>query len=209
MIEIRVENKNIERFLDEVKTNLKKHKFKLVLAIENLKIGKNSVSGYFDEINRELVISINDKDWLSVLVHEYCHYLQFMEQDKTYMNLVENDVINHLNNIWDWLDGDYEFESTKEKNKSFDKVIKMELDCEKRTIKKILEYDLPIDLKNYEETAHIYLYYYLFAKKYKKWLSEYYSFADNKLFDDIPNKTLKSEFKYLPKSYEERFKKFS
>lgn len=206
MIELRVDNKNVELFLKEVKTNLKKHKFKLVLSIDRLKVGKNSVSGWFDECNKELVIGLNDPDWLPVLVHEYCHFLQFIENDETYTKA--NDEQNSLSNVWDWLDNNYEFDSEKDKDRAFREIIKMELNCEKRTIEKIKEYDLPIDLNEYETQAHIYLYYYLFAKKYRKWLGESYSTKDNDLFNHIPNKNLKGNFKKLSEEYEEIFKKF-
>lgn len=208
MIELRVSDENVQKFLNDIKTNLKKHKFKLVLSLEDLKIGKNSVSGWFDESDKELAISIKDSEWLSVLVHEYCHFLQHIENDSTILALEYGDE-NHLSDVWDWLDGKFEFFSKQDKNMAFNKVIQMELNCERRAVEKIKEYKLPIDLDDYISSAHIYLYYYLFAKKHKKWFGENFGSSDIKLFEEIPNKTLEHSFKTLPRNYEELFKKFA
>lgn len=206
MIKLSSDDKNVQDFLDLVHSSLKKMKFKLVLTIDNLFVGKNAVSGYFDEVDKVIKISVLDEDFLEVLVHEFCHFLQFSEAEPKYTRLFLNED-NMLNEMWDWLDGDVEF-VTKRKNLIFNSVIDMERDCEKRSVEMIKKYSLPIDLKEYQENAILYLYYYTYAKKYRTWFLDDISFDD--LIDvDISSMSLEDDFKKLPETLLKGFQKIS
>jgi hypothetical protein len=206
MIKLSSDDQNVQDFLDLVHSSLKKMKFKLVLTIDNLFVGKSSVSGYFDEVDKVIKISILDEDFLEVLVHEFCHFLQFSEGDPKYTRLFLNGE-NMLDELWSWLDGYGEME-TKRKNLIFNSVIEMERDCEKRTIELIKKYSLPIDLDNYKNNAIMYLYYYTYAKKFRTWFLDEISFDDLEEID-MTSLSLDDNFKKLPVQLLKSFKKIS
>ena len=82
MIKVTSDNENVQKFLDYVHSQLRKNKFKLILHMDNLKIGKNYVSGYFSEDTKEIVISIKEENWLEILVHEFNHFVQFINNEE-------------------------------------------------------------------------------------------------------------------------------
>ena len=211
MIKLSSENEDVQKFLDYVHSSLRKHKIKLILSMDTKSIGKNQISGYFDESSKELLVCINDPDWIETLVHEFCHFLQFKEQDPIYTSLDQGDS-NYLSEMWDWLDGRYEFISTKRKNEAFRKIAAMELDCERRSVEMIKRFKLPVNLEDYTYIAFVYVHYYNFSKKYRTWFSDGVSVADIVEIADLEDKykiSLDGDFRKLPPEFEEIFKKYS
>lgn len=166
-------------------------------------ISQNSVdmdsfecSGYFDE--KEIAVATKKKDWVDVLVHESCHLDQFLEKspfwfdDEIGMHVVEKWIQKKHNNA-------------KKAHQCFLNVIKMELDCEKRTIKKLKKYDLKVNKNNYIQQANSYLFSYVYSFKNKKWYPKPYE--KNKIVKKMPIVFLAPEkyFSYY-KKYEELYK---
>lgn len=212
MIKLSSENENVQNFLDFVHSQLKKNKFKLVLSLDDLKIGKNSVGGYFDEENKEIVISINDSEWLSILVHEFNHFLQFINNTEKYRLLNDGDT-DMLSEVWEWLDKEIEFPNIKRRNLVFKRVLEMELECEMNSVNMIKKFDLPINLDEYIYCAYVYLNYYNFCKKYRTWFLEDVKLADIVEIKDASIEfggiSLDRKFNTLPKQFDEIFKKYS
>jgi hypothetical protein len=211
MIKLSSENKDVQTFLDYVHSSLRKYKIKLILSLETTTIGKNQISGYFDDASKELLVCINEPNWIETLVHEFCHFLQFKEQDPLYTSLDQGDS-NYLSEVWDWLDNKHEFVSTKRKNEAFRKIIDMELDCERRSVEMIKRFKLPINLEDYEYTAFVYIHFYNFCKKYRTWFSDGVSVADIVEISDLEDKykiSLDGDFRKLPPEFEEIFKKYA
>ena len=72
------------RFVRWVKKQCRKHGVKCDLRkVKYLRLSGNiRCSGYFDDTTDKkptLVVSMNRKDWLEILVHEYCHLTQWAE----------------------------------------------------------------------------------------------------------------------------------
>lgn len=206
MIKISSDNEIVQKFIDYVHSHLRKHKFKLVLHIDSLKIGDNPVSGYFSEDDKEIVISIKEENWLDVLVHEYNHFVQFVNNEECYINLNQGES-NFLSEMWDWLDKEEEYEQAR-LDLIFETVVKMELDCEKKSIETIKKFDLPIDLNEYVSTAHIYLYFYLYARKFRVWFPEDFCIEEMEEFFELDTNTLETDFSKLPEEYEKIFEKY-
>lgn len=211
MIKISSENKDVQAFIDYVHSSLRKYKINLILSLETATIGKNQISGYFDDGSKELLVCINEPNWIETLVHEFCHFLQFKEQDPIYTSL-DQDGSNYISELWDWLDGKLEFISTKRKNEAFRKIIAMELDCERRSVEMIKRFKLPVNLEDYEYVAFVYIHFYNFCKKYRTWFSDGVSVADIVEISDLENKykiSLDGDFRKLPPEFEEIFKKYT
>lgn len=120
-------------------------------------------SGFFDE--KSIVVATDKKnkiDWIGTLIHESCHLDQFLEKSKAW---VEDDV--GLIVVENWIHG--KIKDKSKAFKSFVSVINMELDCEKRSVKKFEKYKIKFNKKQYIKQANAYLYSYVYAFKNKKW----------------------------------------
>ena len=88
-------------------------------------------AGFFDEKN--LVSCSKRPDWVSILVHESCHMDQFLEESRL------------------WGDPDNDFDIWSKKNAKIDPkryteefklTLKLEIDCDRRAVQKIKDYNL-------------------------------------------------------------------
>lgn len=141
------------------------------LVYEN-ETDKTGCVGYFSSYNRELAISVYDKNiikWVGLLVHESCHMDQYLE-DRVFWNR----CINGTANFFEWLDHKREFTPRQlEKNRNL--AIELELDCEKRSIEKIKKYKLPIDIKQYKQKSNTYFYGIMYCGVKRNWYNRIYS----------------------------------
>ena len=138
-------------------------------------------NGYFEggEENGALVVASRKpiKEWLPILVHESCHLDQWLEDKEKFM---KDDGVELID---EWLNGKNVNRRRLELAIRASK--KLELDCEKRSVKKMKKYNLPIDEKTYIQMANTYIYFYnwvlenrLWVPKNKKlYIKEIYSFA--------------------------------
>lgn len=140
-------------------------------------MGDSGISGYFSHEESAIVLNVK-KPFLDLLVHEYNHFRQAIEIPDQF-----HEWLNGSFPIWDWIDGTCEFSSRKERNYAFDCIIKLEIDCEIRSIAMIKEYSLLIDLDEYERIAWIYVNYYNFARKHRTWFREDVKLNEIKEFD--------------------------
>lgn len=195
-----IETKGIDLFLEDLKCCCKANKIKLRFAkAESVVIEKDiRSSGYFDSGERTIAIAKKNPGWLSILVHESAHLEQYLEKCEVWET--ENELGNNI--IDAWLLGE-EFDRRKLK-KALRNIIALELDCEKRSIKKIAEYDLPINHTTYIQKANTYLLYHHRMFEKRSWEQAVY----NKplIASYMPDKFLKDEqyFK-LQKKYEKIF----
>ena len=110
---------------------------------------RNRFSGYFDD--RKIVVATKDKEWLDVLLHESCHLDQFSEQHPLW-----DAVDKAIGLVEEWVEG-AEISNGRIK-RAIQTIISLEHDCEKRTLKKIDYYKLPICKKHYATQANAYLF---------------------------------------------------
>ncbi len=131
------------------------------------------VSGYFcgDEFGYEptlgLAVGGYKHDWLLVLLHESCHMDQWLGKSSIWSSgqMAGKDVYDMLD---EWING-REFEKW-EVEKIIKSCIDIELDCEKRTIEKIRNYELlNIDKVEYVQKANSYIMFYGAILKKRKW----------------------------------------
>ena len=130
------------------------------------------VSGYFEEgPGGNLICAIKKpfNEWFPIFVHESCHMDQWIENSLAWCGTTGPNDEDYTESFWDWLDG-------KDVPKaSLDKSIRalqyLEEDCERRTVKKIKKYDLPIDIDDYIRHANLYIFSYQYMKETRKWSS--------------------------------------
>lgn len=119
-------------------------------------------NGYFDQGVPVLKVATGkpEQEWLPIFVHEYCHFIQW--QNKEFKD--EDTGINW--ELWD----DWSFGKQEVKREIIVPMLysirDVELDCDRKALELIKQYDLPIDQMDYIRRANAYaLFYNVVAKK--------------------------------------------
>ena len=128
------------------------------------------VHGYFCSETESLVVSGLAPDWVQIMVHESCHRDQYLEKVPLWNRKVEIDgeKLDPLNVFWDWLNGAKEVKPRKLREAMLH-AMRLELDCEIRSAKKIDQFYLPINTKEYIQKANAYVYLYHVIPHTRKW----------------------------------------
>jgi len=155
------------------------------VQVDNIKC-----SGYFDEDDLKVAVKKSEQDWLPILVHESCHLDQFLEKSPLWSG-----GDNGISTIDSWLQGK-EYGDLK-LQKSFEDTIKLELDCEKRSLKKIKTYKLRINTSNYIQRINAYLFSYWATYRDRKWFP--FPYNNPRIYRRMPEKILTLNF-YLDKN---------
>jgi len=180
---------SIDKFIFDLINKAKEHKIKIILDPNKVEYSEGSeVSGLFDSENLEITVGINKSvdEWLPILVHESCHMDQYIENCKAWVDTsIKNFDAGTILDMW--------LEHLVELNPDqlsivVDKVLEMELDCEKRSIEKIKKYKLPIDITEYTQKANAYMYFYRALIKTRKWSTKVSPYKSEQVWKNMPNK---------------------
>lgn len=158
----------VQQFIDFVRIQCKHHKIYCALRpVKYVKIGNNiRCSGYFDSKLRLLAVALKGKTPLEVVVHEYGHMTQWIDQCIEWTAGESTDADICIDN---WLAGeevdgiDYYINIAKQ----------IELDNEKRSVALIKQFKLDsiIDVERYIQKANAYVLWYNWLKTTRKWSS--------------------------------------
>jgi hypothetical protein len=183
---------NIQKLLAKtVDTCLKNNIGFYLINDTHVQIDNNiKCSGYFDEDDLKVAIKKPEEDWLPILVHESCHLDQFLEK-----SILWSGGECGINTIDSWLQGK---KINKIKlQKSFEDTIKLELDCEKRSLQKIKKFKLRINTLNYIQRVNAYLFSYWATYRDRKWYP--FPYNNPRIYKRMPVKILSLNF-YLDKN---------
>lgn len=185
---------NTQNFLTFVKQECKAHGIKLKLKKSRyLKLtGNIKCSGYFDDTGKVLAVATNRPDWLAILVHEYAHLTQWVDNCKPWRDLGDS-----MDRVDDWLTGK-EVDNIKT---ALAKCRDLELDNEKRSTKLIKEWGLPIDIKTYTQKANAYVQLYNYMYISRKWPSPSNSpYSNPAIYQNMPT-VFNMNYKKISKKY--------
>ena len=116
-------------FVQMAREHLKEHGCRIVFGRgQELNCGGYRASGYFNDGDRELRVARKNNLWFEVLIHEYCHFLQWIEKSPVYRRSDSSNAV-----IDNWFNGKHY--PARKIDKAFDIVREMERDCEMRSIK--------------------------------------------------------------------------
>lgn len=178
--------KNLNKLIADVATKCIAHGITLSLQhVESVDEENLACSGYFDE--KSLVVATKKKrvqDWVDVLVHESCHLDQFTEKSELWVS--DN---NSLFVVEAWIKG--KKMSCEKRDRGFANTLLLEIDCERRSIKKFKKYKLDIDIEDYIQKANAYLFSYAVALHEKRWYSSPYE--NPKIYKKMPKQLLTVE----------------
>lgn len=202
--------KHIQTFIYSLRRQAKSLGIKLIISSTKkfVSMGKDDVetSGYFDAKSNEQkgILGVGTKrpisEWLPVLVHESCH----MDQWNEGLPIWKKSENMKYNMFDDWL-------MNKRCNKKdayycIDILRDIEIDCEKRSVEKIIKYDLPIDLKEYIRKANAYIFGYNWMKKSRKWINSEALYNNDVL--SVIDTDWYEDYTETPKKIESMFKKY-
>lgn len=192
-------DKSARHFLHYVKGKCKKHGIKLILReVKYLRLDGNiRCSGYFDDEGGNLVVAMKSPLALEILVHEFGHLTQYVDNCKPWRNLG-----NSLDKMTDWLHGKDIRNSDKYINAARD----MELDNEKRSVQIIKDFGLNIDIDSYIKKANSYVYFYNWMKTTRRWSSPTNSPYKNQRLIEVMPKTFQKSYRTIPKRIAKVFK---
>lgn len=159
-------NQSVKKFIiDVAETCIRNNISFNLLAEEVIECGAGiEVSGYFDEKTLTVCTDKKEQEWLSILVHESSHMDQYLQQCEHWKNDYCVDVLDS------WLAKEQDIKDD-EIEECVQNCIMLELDCERRALRKIKKYKLPIDTELYIQKANSYLFSYWATFRYRKWYS--------------------------------------
>ncbi len=123
-----------------------------------------------------------EEKWLPIFIHESCHLDQYLEDNYMWQKFGIG-----YDTFFNWLEGNIELDYDTLKKCCTD-VIECELDCEKRSIKKIKKYGITsIKPSEYIKKANAYLYSIAYMMECRIWKNGIYE-------SDVINKLCPSKF---------------
>jgi hypothetical protein len=186
------------QFVEFVKQECKRYNIKCKLKpVKYLRLSGNiKCSGYFDEEEPALAVATNRQDWLEILVHEYCHLTQWLDNGSIWKKGTTS-----LAYVFEWLAG----ADVKRVNKHIDAARDLELDNEKRSVAMIKKWDLNIDTDSYIKKANAYVQFYNYMKQTRKWCVPNNSPYKNARVVDAMSTKFNLNYKKLSKRLEKVF----
>jgi Zn-dependent peptidase ImmA (M78 family) len=175
------------QFVSFVKEHLSENNVKLVVGRgRKVNAGGFLCDGYFDEYQKIIKVAKNDPYFLETLLHEYCHYLQWIHKTKIFKRSDKYCTI-----VEQWLNGKHYSKNTVKR--AFYWVRKMERECEQLAAKLIDKYELPIDKERYIKNANCYIYAHYFMEIKRK----YTAFKKNPFKNRKVQQVMPKNFKAL------------
>lgn len=191
-------NKNVQDFVKFVKSECKAHgiKFRLKPTKTVQTPEKIRCVGYCEPDDlKELIVAKKDTNWLMTLVHEYAHLTQWIDQCKEWKDTYS------IDNVDEWLNG----KDMPNIKKALAVTRDMELDNEKRSVKIIKQWDLPIDVKVYTQKANAYVQFYNYVYDTRRWCHPDNSPARNpKVYKKMPS-TFRMNYEVMEEKYKKIF----
>lgn len=185
-------------FVELVKLHTSAYDVKVKLhKLTNIFCDGVRVSGFFSESGK-LDVAAKNRSWFGIFVHEYGHFRQWIEYCpvwKHYDRTVKK---------WDdWVAR--KVDMSKERIQiEFKAVRDLELDCEKRAVEMMKQFNLPIDIKEYIKGANAYIFFHAYVQKNRQWCDKKSPYKVQAILDLMPTKFLKNhEYNKMPPGFEE------
>lgn len=183
-----------------VRTECAKKNIKVVLSTKkNITSGSITCSGYFDPHEGVLKVACNNKIWKEILIHEYCHFLQWSKKRKFWDEMCNKGGIDPNYALDLWLDGQIELSIEQRERYKF-MIMAIEIDCESMVVDFIRKHNIDIDIKKYIKSSNTYVMFYHAVFKYRKWYKKDMKPYNTKDIVDIMPETFNYDYmKISPK----------
>lgn len=177
------------RVFGVIKEDIESLDGRIILLKGNYCGGKSKCSGlfYMDSNDNPIIKvakgNLAEDEWFGVLIHEYCHFIQWRDDTRIWNRFCDYDITYSQIIL-----------KPEKYKKELATLMELEIDCEKRATT-IIKNNKLFDYKNYAQTANAILYKYAMLYKYGKWPKDNRKYQ--KVQDYCPKKILKSYKEYL------------
>jgi hypothetical protein len=182
-----LENDKIKDFIQAEIAHCKKHRIAVHLIKQKQLLDDVECSGFFtDEPQPLLRVNASDdlQEWFPIFIHETCHKDQFLEKSDEWTAKIQKDYDSEL--IFDmWVARAIELKK-HQFGPVLQQIIDIELDCEKRAVYKIKEYDLPLDVEEYIQKANAYIFYYHAVAHQRRYSQRRAPYANPNVWKKMP-----------------------
>lgn len=148
-------------------------------------------SGWFNGETKQLIVSTGCpvERWLGVLLHEYSHLTQWIENCDIWREQSE------AGDMWEWLNG------KRERNigRIIDLTQDLEADCERRALRLAQELSAPIDLESYARAANAYIHFHNVVRDKRKWVRAAGALSSPEILKHC-NPTIDTDYRKTPKA---------
>jgi hypothetical protein len=179
----------VQSFVEQVKAELHSYGFRLYFGRgKTVNGGGWRAVGYFCDRRREIRVARARSDWLDILIHEYAHFRQWVEQPACVYNAdarastVVDGYLHRKRKVAPGL-----------LRKAFARVMAFERDAEMRAVAIAKAKGLPVDPKNYIRHANLYIYSHHLMRDTGKWKAHRSPHQSWKIVQAMP-----SDFKARP-----------
>ncbi len=128
--------------------------------------------------------------WLGTLAHELCHVMQWLECEPTYYGTAKMNGNDASAYVDEWLEFEEDFDK-KTMRRAAQLICDCELDNEKRTVRLIKKFKLPIDIKRYIQSANSYLFFHQAMFENRSWYNK--KMFNPEVLDHMPDHFLPDE----------------
>jgi hypothetical protein len=177
------------RVFDIIKEDIESLDGRIILLKGNYCGGKNKCSGLFymdfkdNPIIKVAKGNLEEDEWFGVLIHEYCHFIQWRDDSDLWNRFCDYDVTYSQ-----------VISKPNKHKKALEALMELEINCEKCAMA-IIKNNKLFNHKTYTQGANAIIYKYAMLYKYGKWPE------DNKKYKKVqefcPTKILKSHKEYL------------
>ena len=185
-------DKNSVNFIEEVRATCKLYGVKCSIRdVAYVKLGSFKCGGWFDGEDMELVCSMKNDKGIALLAHEFSHFYQWAEGSELWEIAAKS---NSHSAMHDWIEG----KPVRNIKKHIAICRDLEVDAEKRAVKMIKKYNLPIDIDEYIRGANAYIYFYNYILDIRRWSKPNNSPYRNKILIASMPKTFMKDYSVLP-----------
>lgn len=195
------------KFVNHIRNHLKEHGFVLVFGRgKSLNVGKSRCDGYFlaEKQFKEIRVAGKNRNWLNVLAHEYCHFLQWLETSEAELKkesaaqfIVHEVSTGYTTRRW----------TKRQVTNAFKTIQAMERDCEIRTVRLLKEWGIPFNVDQYIRRANLYVYMHHMWRIYQQQASKFDPETSRKIIRMMPNNFRVKTHLILPNKVKEELSK--
>ncbi len=169
-------------------------------------------SGYFcgNDQSGEKILAVATgkplKQWLPVLLHESSHMDQYLEDCDAWKNIVMPDGTDSSDALFEWIGG----KDVENPRDLAIRSLQVELDCEKRTVQKIIDFGLEdyIEPLEYIQKANAYIYFYLYVLETRKFYTKGNEPYTNAMVWSAAPSHFAGDYTKIPELLHEAFRKY-
>lgn len=183
------------QFVEQVRTELVSYGFRLCFGKGRLVNGGGwRAAGFFCDRQRVLRVARGRPDWLDILIHEYAHFRQWVEQPAGVYNADAAASITVARYLHDG-----KAVAPAVLRRAFKRVMAFERDAEMRAIKIAKAHRLPIDEERYARHANLYIYSHHLMRDTGLWRSAADPHRSWRLVDMMPSTFKAQSHRSIPK----------